>query len=374
MIYLVYTFIGIVTFSDHVTTNLKPIICTKANKNHARATVGNFRPGGSTNLHGGLLTGLTLAYKRSRRSSVLLFTDGNANSGTFRKKEQIITNIRSEVEMLSSHANTQVILSTFGFGNDHDEDFLSQLAKIAGGGKYNFLKENSDLSKFGHVIGDAMYTVAENIRLTITPENGVKIREVITIFPWEIVPGSQSYKIDIPSTADQQFRHILLKLVVPPSPMQTDHQSLFHVTILYENALKNQEERGEEYLFVSRTKDVDLSTRSLDVDEQLNRMNAARQIKLALDALAHNEKDKSSQLLYDAYHKIHTSDSKANTLSLCLCKDLETLLAQVTEGDLNAAKKALQDSLTSHWQEKGGASSCYVTRKEDKLITLLTSH
>ena len=35
------------------------------------------------------------------------------------------------------------------------------------------------------------------------------------------------------------------------------------------------------------------------------------------------------------------------------------------------AKKSLQDSWTSHSQEKGGRSSCYLTKKEDKLISVL---
>ena len=58
---------------------------------------------------------------------------------------------------------------------------------------------------------------------------------------------------------------------------------------------------------------------------------------------------------------------------MCLREDLNLLMDEVNEGDLNTAKKSLQDSLTSHWQEKGGRSSCYVTRKEEKLITLFAS-
>ena len=58
---------------------------------------------------------------------------------------------------------------------------------------------------------------------------------------------------------------------------------------------------------------------------------------------------------------------------MCLKEDLQQLMDEVKDGDLNTAKKSLQDSLTSHGQEKGGRGSCYVTRKEDKLITLFTS-
>ena len=62
-----------------------------------------------------------------------------------------------------------------------------------------------------------------------------------------------------------------------------------------------------------------------------------------------------------------------HTLSVCLKEDLEQLMQEASEGDLNTAKKSLQDSLTSHWQEKGGRNSCYVTRKEDKIISIFTT-
>ena len=58
--------------------------------------------------------------------------------------------------------------------------------------------------------------------------------------------------------------------------------------------------------------------------------------------------------------------------NVCLGEDLDELILEVESGDLNKAKKSLQDSLTSHLQEKGGRKSCYVTRKEDTLISVIT--
>ena len=351
---------------------MKLTSCTEKNKEVAQNIVtGLTTMCCYTNIYDALLAGLKMAYQGRKRSRVLLFTDGLANIGTFYEKDDIIENIRREVASLSSGTNDKTTLSTFGYLGGHDEYLLNELAKIVGGGTYNFLNEDTDLKKFGFVLGDAIYTVAEKIRLSITPEDGVLINEAITIFPSR--KEKEMLSFEIPSTADQQSRHILLKLTVPPTQEQVDHQALFHVTLSYKNAITNREEGSEEFLFVARTEHVDPATKSRDVDEQLNRVYAINQIQQALEALKINaDTEKSAQLLIEAYQKIKGSNSADTTLSVCLGEDLDELIFEVESGDLNMAKKSLQDSLTSHLQEKGGRKSCYVTRKEDTLVSVIT--
>jgi hypothetical protein len=80
-----------------------------------------------------------------------------------------------------------------------------------------------------------------------------------------------------------------------------------------------------------------------------------------------------SKFSYIFFYRTTLLFFSGHTLSVCLSEDLEQLIQEVEQGDLNTAKKSLQDSLTSHWQEKGGRGSCYVTKKEDKLISIFTS-
>ena len=76
---------------------------------------------------------------------------------------------------------------------------------------------------------------------------------------------------------------------------------------------------------MARTKRLDVETRSRDVDEQLNRVFVARQIELALKT---ENREKSVQLLKEAYDKIQKSDSKSiyfikqyiNTI-FCICSE-----------------------------------------------------
>ena len=221
--------------------NLELVSCTAGNKNRARDIVNNFGTIGSTNLYGGLLTGLQMAYHGGRRSRVLLFTDGHANDGAWIENDDIIREITRETTALVSVTQAQVTLSTFGYHGEHDEFLLQQLATNVGGGTYNFLNENTALgSATAKVLGDAIHTIAETIHLSITPFDSVQIAEVITDFKSR--EESEKLTFEIPSTADQQSRHILLRLAVPPTSEQALHAALYAVELKYKNALTEREE------------------------------------------------------------------------------------------------------------------------------------
>ena len=182
-----------------------------------------------------------MAYHGRRRSRVLLFTDGYANDGAWITKEDIIREIVRETTAMSSVTQAQVTLSTFGYLGEHDHNLLQQLATNVGVGTYNFLNENSALVPvFGKVLGDAIYTIAENIELTITPLDNVQIVEAITEFASRKESEKMIFKI--PSTADQQSRHVLLRLAVPPTREHAIHTELYRVELKYKNTLTELEE------------------------------------------------------------------------------------------------------------------------------------
>jgi hypothetical protein len=234
-------FTGIVTYATNVLRNLELVSCTAGNKNRAKDILNNFRTVGSTNLYGGLLTGLQMAYHGGRRSRVLLFTDGHANDGAWRVKDDIIREIVRETTALRSRTQAQVTLSTFGYRGEHDDLLLKELATNVGGGTYNFVNENTALaSTIAKVLWDAIHTIAEKIELSITPLDNVQIVEAITNF--QSRQESEKLIFEIPSAADQQSRHILLRLTVPPTTEQSIHAGLYRVELAYKNTLMEREE------------------------------------------------------------------------------------------------------------------------------------
>ena len=237
----IFLFTGIVTYATNVLRNLELVSCTAGNKNRARNIVNDFSTMGSTNLYSGLLNGLQMAYHGGRRSRVLLFTDGHANDGEWIENDDIIREIVRKTTALRSRTQAQVTLSTFGYLGEHDELLLKELAANVGGGTYNFLNENTALaSTFAKVLGDAIHTIAEKIELSITPLDNVQIVEAITNF--QSRQESEKLIFEIPSAADQQSRHILLRLTVPPTSEPSVHAGLYRVELAYTNTLTEREE------------------------------------------------------------------------------------------------------------------------------------
>lgn len=133
-----------------------------------------------------------MAYHGGRRSRVLLFTDGHANDGAWTTNDDIIREIVREATALGSITRAQVMLSTFGYLGEHDESLLQQLATNIGGGTYNFLNENTALgSTIAKVLGDAIHTIAEKIKLSITPLNDVQIVAAETNFRYSYLQTSK---------------------------------------------------------------------------------------------------------------------------------------------------------------------------------------
>ena len=188
-----------------------------------------------------------MAYRGGRRSRVLLFTDGHANDGRWTENDDIIREIVQETNALASKTQSQVTLSTFGYLGEHDEFLLQHLATNVGGGTYNFLNENTALgSAIAKVLGDAIHTVGEKIQLTITPVDNVQIVEAMTKFPSK--QEGEKLTFEIPSTADQQSRHILLRLAVPPTSERAVHSALYEVELRYKNTLTERDE-GNRIIF-----------------------------------------------------------------------------------------------------------------------------
>jgi Ca-activated chloride channel family protein len=90
-------------------------------------------PGGSTFLSGGLEEGFRQAKAGKRRGTlnrVLLLSDGLANVG--------VTDRRALRERAGDMAENGISVSTFGVGNDFDEELMSMVAG-GGGGNYRYL-------------------------------------------------------------------------------------------------------------------------------------------------------------------------------------------------------------------------------------------
>ncbi|MES2680133.1 MAG: VWA domain-containing protein [Bacteroidota bacterium] len=135
-------------------------------KNKLLADIDGIVTGGSTNLEGGIRKGYELVNKVKKLNSaeminrVLLLSDGLANVGEI-DPEALSTITRTYFE------NDHISISTFGVGNDYNENLMAKIA-LQGGGLYYFIYSPEKLPAiFDEELKGLSKVVAKNTTIKI---------------------------------------------------------------------------------------------------------------------------------------------------------------------------------------------------------------
>jgi Ca-activated chloride channel family protein len=163
---------SLITYDDHaqVLVAAEPV----EGLARTRAVIAAIQPGGSTNIQAGLEEG----YRQLRRSSsrratnrLLLFSDGQANAG--------ITSPHWLGEMAQAEAENGISLSTFGVGNDFNENLMADLSEH-GLGMYYFIDEPGDIAEIlAREFRAVEEVVATDIRIEVHFGADIEIAQVM---------------------------------------------------------------------------------------------------------------------------------------------------------------------------------------------------
>jgi Ca-activated chloride channel family protein len=154
--------VSIVTYNKNPQLVLPPTGIENADT--IRRAIRSLKPGGSTNLAGGL----TLGYQQARESfkpgginRIILCSDGVANVGETKSGailQQIGRNVRGGIQLTSVG---------FGMGNYNDA-LLEQLAN-RGDGQYAYLNQFDEAKRFfGEQLGGGLITIAYDAKIQVT--------------------------------------------------------------------------------------------------------------------------------------------------------------------------------------------------------------
>jgi Ca-activated chloride channel family protein len=161
--------VGVVSFSDAART-VSPLRVLNATARKATvAEIGALTDEGSTNMSGGIAHAALLFPQREpgERHLILLMSDGQPNSGA-----RTIPELSEQVRLVRQR---DVALCTLGYGAHHDEELLIALAD-AGGGRYAFVDDPVLAGpSFARALGAQRDVVGEELRVTLSPSEGVEI-------------------------------------------------------------------------------------------------------------------------------------------------------------------------------------------------------
>lgn len=197
---------GLIQFSGRAEVIAAPVKITPDHKEDLRRKVGALRIGNATNVADALLLGLQVANHMDLSAEVItrviLFTDGDSNTGPAIRPKDILALVEPNLGLAS--------VSAFGYGEDVKQDFLADLAKL-GKANYAFVRNPDDaLSAFGKELGGLLSTYATDLQIEISPVSGHLVSKVITDVEAEEEEVGNEITIKIPDILGEETRHIVL--------------------------------------------------------------------------------------------------------------------------------------------------------------------
>jgi len=205
--------VGIVTFTDYIEEVFPSCKMSPKNKAKALSEVNNLSSKFMTNMSGGMFKGFEQLKKADLKKGtvhrMLLFTDGHANVG-LNTQEQFSEMVKTQI------GESNITISTFGYGEDHDDNILKNIAEM-GKGNFYFIENVEDMAKtFARELGGLLSCYAQNITLELILKD--KSGELIDVLnDFSVHSDSESHaKIDLDDIYSEEEKHILVKMKLNP--------------------------------------------------------------------------------------------------------------------------------------------------------------
>lgn len=100
-----------------------------------------------------------------------------------------------------------------GYGVDHDSKTLQNISFTSHGGVYYYIENTRSIgATFGECLGGILSTVAHNIHVRMTGEDGCRIVSYFTKYPVNEHKSVKDYTVSLGSLYSQETRSVLFKL------------------------------------------------------------------------------------------------------------------------------------------------------------------
>jgi Ca-activated chloride channel family protein len=195
--------LAIVEFSSLASVLVESTAVTAQARSRALEAIDALQPMGGTNMSAAFALAapqLARGAAQGRVNKVFLASDGQANEGV---------SDRGALLRLARRELAGATLSTFGIGDDYDEDLMSTLAAQAGG-RARYIDSPEILPEaFRAELNRASSLVARDVRIRVTGLSGASVQRVLGF-------EADGGWVRLPDFAAGEERNVFVKLAVPP--------------------------------------------------------------------------------------------------------------------------------------------------------------
>lgn len=272
--------LALVTFDTNVRVDMPLAAMDSNGRSKGKAVVNALRPGSTTNLSGGALKSIDILAQapntKGRTRAVLLFTDGLANCG-ISDSSKLVEAVTNALRAAASGGD--VSLFTFGFGADHNENVLREVAASHGSGGYYYVGTPEDIpNAFADCLGGLTSVVAQNASLSLEPLGGATITRVLGTYS-----RSEDGSVELGDLYSEDAKDLLVELSLPALATPCDEpRAVLRGSLRAFNVGLSTTQTVTAEARVARPKNTPADQPvNLELDMQLNRIRVAEAVEAA---------------------------------------------------------------------------------------------
>lgn len=221
-------YISVVTYDDYVDVLQRAGIVS--DKYELREKISRLQPGGFTNLSEGMFEGydqVNRQYMRGYVNRVLLLSDGLANRG-------ITDRYKLAGMVKDKNRRDGITISTFGVGNDFNENLMTDIAEY-GKGNYYYIKNSSDIPEiFASELKGIRSLVGQGTKMKVRfPSEYLRLSKVFG-YPYEL--NGNEVVIDFKDFFSEQKKSVLIKFDITG---KVNRKLTFENELTYEDVNNN---------------------------------------------------------------------------------------------------------------------------------------
>ncbi|PVZ84827.1 hypothetical protein C9426_21980 [Serratia sp. S1B] len=202
----------------------------------------NIEPRGSTALFAGVSKGIQQVSRhldKEQINRIILLSDGQANVGPTSNSEL--------AELARVAAKKGIAITTFGIGEDYNEDLMTTIASYSDGNHVFVRNANNLEGLLAHEFNDVMSVVAQDVEVGITtPEQVTPVR----LLGRDGTISNNKVKVKLNQLYANQEKYVLLE-VVPAKGHHAETKLLADVNVSYANLSTKQVDTVDEKVNVS---------------------------------------------------------------------------------------------------------------------------
>ncbi|KAM3262250.1 hypothetical protein ACQJBY_052761 [Aegilops geniculata] len=379
--------LSIVAFSSEARRLTRLTRMSDAGKALAVSAVDTLTARGGTNIAEGLRTAAKVLDERRHRnavSSVVLLSDGQDTYTMMRRRGPSGVQASNYEELIPpSFARTDADgewsapIHTFGFGNDHDAAAMHVIAE-ATGGTFSFIENEAVIQDaFAQCIGGLLSVVVQEARIAVSYVHpGVRVVSVKSgRYESRIDEDGRAASVRVGELYADEERRFLLFLAVPKAEATDgDTTALARVVFSYRNAATGAEVTvtAEDTVVARPEHAPDASERSVEVERERVRVEAAEDIAAARAAAERGEHEEAVDILENRQRALEQSEAAGDgdPVIIALGAELQEMRGRVSnrQSYMRSGRAYMLAGMSAHQQQRATSRQMLEPEEQQTLM------